>query len=147
MRPSASVTPESMASPERVSSVTGMPSAGRPAEVSSTWVDKVLIRGSPPKRGPEERCAGGERFCGVGSWNGRLQTQQGDLAQVVDGLRPLGVVVVAQPSLELGQDLLAIAAGRADQEEVPEAFLVGQVADPQPLGGVRGALHAGLLAP
>ena len=74
------------------------------------------------------------------------QPQQRDLAQVVDGLGPLGGVVVPQPPVELGQDLLGVAPGRPDQEDPVEPLLVRRVAGRQPRGGVPGArVDAGLL--
>ncbi len=51
-----------------------------------------------------------------------------------------------QPPVELGQDLLGVAAGRADQEDPVEPLLVRRVAGRQPRGGVAGRrVDAGLL--
>ena len=60
-----------------------------------------------------------------------------------DGLLALGLVVVAEPAPELGEDLVAAAAGRADEEDVPEPRLVRRVR----LAQQRGVLgpHARLL--
>ena len=75
-----------------------------------------------------------------------LQTEQRDLAQVVDGLGPLGLVVVLQPPLELAQDLLRVAAGGADQEDPVEPLLVRRVAGLEPRRGVPGCgVDPGLL--
>ena len=61
-----------------------MPAAGPPWAVSRTCVLREAHR-TPPV----------------------LESEQGDLAQVVDGLVALGLVVVAEPALELGEDLVA----------------------------------------
>ena len=80
------------------------------------------------------RAGGGVEDVGATGWPSRqrLQPQQRDLAQVVDGLGPLRRVVVAEPPVELGQDLVGVAARGADQEDAPEPRFVRRVAGRQP---------------
>ena len=88
-------------------------------------------------RAPDDR-----QRCRERAWRAcspsRLQAEQRDLAQVVDGLGALGLVVVLQPPLELAQDLLGVAAGGPDQEDPVEPLLVRRVARLEPRCGVPG---------
>src|SRR6476469_5082182 len=76
-----------------------------------------------------------------------FEAQHRDLAELPDRLVSLGPVVVAEPALQLGEDLVGRAAGRPDEEHPVETVLVGGVAGRQPARRVAvGRVDPGLLA-
>src|SRR3954467_11648485 len=108
--------------PDSSSRCTATPVAGRPSAVSNTCVLRVDT---------------GLHLV--------LESEYGDLSEVVGGLAALGLPCVAEPALELGQDLVARPAGRPDQEHVAEALLVRLVGLDQLLRGRARRHDAGLL--
>src|ERR1043166_735432 len=134
-RPSASVTPEPSTFPA-CSSVTGMPAAGRPSPVSSTWVLRVLIgvRG----QGSGGQGSGVEKL---------LEPQPGDLFLLAGGDGELGAGIVGEPPASERQHLLRRPARGADDVEVPEARFVLPVGLGERAAAlVRRRIHAALLA-
>src|SRR6187431_1788226 len=77
-----------------------------------------------------------------------LQSQAGDLGELLGDLGTLAVLGVGEPPVQLGQHLLGAAARGADEEDMAEpAFVLGVAGSQQLLSpGVSGG-DSGLLPP
>src|SRR3954447_15567397 len=108
-RPSSSVTPRASSWPSAVSSRTATPTAGRPTEVSRTWVETPV---TPASRVTASR---GDQLG---------EPQVNDLLLLARCEGELGVRVVADPLLQPGEHVLGTEPVGAEQEHVAEALLV-----------------------
>src|SRR5262245_20780243 len=75
-----------------------------------------------------------------------LEPQARDLALLLGSLAELGLGVVAQAAIELGEHVVRAPAGRVDQEDVAEPLLVRAVALLEPTKDILGGVgRSGLL--